>query len=159
MKVFYLQLIISILFSLQQNLLDNINKDEKIKIEDIKNGINGLDFEDAVTNISNLFEQQIFHLTAKINNLINDTLNQQEQIINKAESEQLLYKDILSEINVLKQRYRRNMIFSYIIGSIILFTFFVFYCTDNLRRRKQRKYIGYKNPVQAANDNNQLDLE
>ena len=98
-------------------------------------------------------------LTGKINGLINDTLNEQDQIIKDAESEQITIKEMLNEINLLKKRYRRNMIFSYIIGIIILVTFIYFYWTDHLNRRRTRKYAGYKNPVQSENENNQIDIE
>ena len=65
---------------------------------------------------------------------------------------------MLTEIDILKTRYRKNMIFSYIIGTIIIVTFLIFYYTDHINRRRTRKYAGYKNPVQNENENNQLDI-
>ena len=162
MKVFYFELIISILFSFQQyNIYNSINsnKDDQKRLEEIQRGLKDLNFEKAVSNITNLFKDQILSLTGKINGLINDTLKEQDQIISDAESEQITIKEMLTEINLLKKRYRRNMIFSYIIGIIILVTFIYFYCTDHLNRRRTRKYAGYKNPVQTENENNQLDIE
>ena len=163
MKVFYYELIISVLFSFQQNNhiynIINNNKDDQKRLEEIQRGLKDLNFEKAVSNITNLFKDQIFSLTGKINDLINDTLNEQDQIIKDAESEQITIKEMLNEINLLKKRYRRNMIFSYIIGIIILVTFIYFYWTDHLNRRRTRKYAGYKNPVQSENENNQIDIE
>ena len=136
MKVFYYELIISVLFSFQQynhiyNIINN-NKDDQKRLEEIQRGLKDLNFEKAVSNITNLFKDQILSLTGKINDLINDTLNEQDQIIKDAESEQITIKEMLNEINLLKKRYRRNMIFSYIIGIIILVTFIYFYWTDHL---------------------------
>ena len=158
MKVFYFELIISFLFTFQQNNINNINKDDQKRLEDIQKGLKDLNFENAVSNISNLFQNKIFILTEKINNLINNTLAEQEQIIKDAESEQLVIKEMLTEIDILKTRYRKNMIFSYIIGTIIIVTFLIFYYTDHINRRRTRKYAGYKNPVQNENENNQLDI-
>ena len=154
MKVFYFELIISILLSFQQNY----NKEEQMKLDYIKKQINASNFENAVFNITNLFQNQLINLTGKINDLIKSGLENQEQIIAKAESEQLLIRDMLSEINVLKKRYKRNMIISYVIGVIILCTFFIFCYSDHLNKRKTRKYAGYKNPV-SDNENNQIDIE
>ncbi len=158
MKIFLIQLIISVLFSLQQNPLDSIPNDKQIKVEDIKNEIKNLNLESAISKISGLFQDQIFNLTEKINNLINSTLKEQDKIIDTAISEQIYVKDLLSEINSLKQRYRRNMIFSYILGSFILITFVAFYCNDCLKRRKENNFVGYKNPGQSRNANTQLDI-
>ena len=71
-------------------------------------------------------------MNIQINNMINNTLYAQEQISKNSETEQEEIKEMLIEIKKLKKRYKRNMIFSYIIVSIILFTFFIFYCNDSL---------------------------
>ena len=89
MKIFLIQLIISVLFSLQQNPLDSIPNDKQIKVEDIKNEIKNLNLESAISKISGLFQDQIFNLTEKINNLINSTLKEQDKIIDTAISEQI----------------------------------------------------------------------
>ena len=159
MKIFFIQLIISIHFSFQQNNINNITKDGIISLEDIKKGINELNFENAISNITKLFQNQLFNLTEKLNDLINKALENQELILNDSESERLLIKDMLSEINTLKKRYRKNVVFTYIIGIIILCTFFIFYYTDHLNRRKRKKYAGYKNPAQTEYESNQIDIE
>ena len=158
-KIFYVQIIIYILYSLEQNEKE-IPEDKKT-LDNIEKEIRKLNLDSAISNISNLFQNQIISLTKQINDLINTTLNTQEQIFKNYDNDQIMIKDMLSQIKNLKKRYRRNMIFSYFIGCIILFTFFVFYCTDYLNGRKIKKYIGYKRATQEQNDisNNQIDIE
>ena len=136
MKFFYIQILIYIHFSFEQN------EDDK-----------------TASNITELLNKKLINLKSQIINMINNKLNSQEQLFEKADSEQKIIKSMLTEINYLKKRYKRNMIFSYVIGSIILFTFFVFYCYDNLNKRKAKKMRGYKNPSQIQNENTQLDIE
>ena len=54
-------------------------------------------------------------MNIQINNMINNTLYAQEQISKNSETEQEEIKEMLIEIKKLKKRYKRNMIFSYII--------------------------------------------
>ena len=118
-------LIISIIFSVQDNkfnFLGNIHKEDQIKIIDIQNALNALNFENAFSNISKILS----NLSLKINDLINSTLYSQEEIL-KEQEEELFIKEMLSEIDYLKKRYKRNKIFSFIIITIILITFFYFY--------------------------------
>ena len=159
MKFFHVQIIICILFSIQQNLTNkNINNDEEEKVPIGQNDIKNINLEEAVSNISKLFNDKIYNMNMQINNLINNTLNTQGQLLNNSELEQQEIKEMLKEINKLKKRYKRNLIFSYAICSIILFTFFIFYCTDNLNNRNRKNLTGYKNPVQIKNENTQLDI-
>ena len=55
MKVFYYELIISVLFSFQQNNhiynIINNNKDDQKRLEEIQRGLKDLNFEKAVSNI------------------------------------------------------------------------------------------------------------
>ena len=159
MKFFHVQIIICIFFSIQQNLTNkNINNDEEEKVPIGQNDIKNINLEEAVSNISKLFNDKIYNMNMQINNLINNTLNTQGQLLNNSELEQKEIKEIIKEINKLKKRYKRNLIFSYAICSIILFTFFIFYCTDNLNNRNRKNLTGYKNPVQIKNENTQLDI-
>ena len=159
MKFFHVQIIICIFFSIQQNLTNkNINNDEEEKVPIGQNDIKNINLEEAVSNISKLFNDKIYNMNMQINNLINNTLNTQGQLLNNSELEQQEIKEMLKEINKLKKRYKRNLIFSYAICSIILFTFFIFYCTDNLNNRNRKNLTGYKNPVQIKNENTQLDI-
>ena len=159
MKFFHVQIIICILFSIQQNLTNmNLNNDEEEKVPIGQNDIKNINLEEAVSNISKLFNDKIYNMNMQINNLINNTLNTQGQLLNNSELEQQEIKEMLKEINKLKKRYKRNLIFSYAICSIILFTFFIFYCTDNLNNRNRKNLTGYKNPVQIKNENTQLDI-
>ena len=198
MKLFYVQIIIEILFSLQQqfpfnfrdrldkykrinrnkkfrfdifnrldkydrfdkfnrfdryNRFENYDEEEDPGIESLD--IKDLDFSDALTNISKVFNDKILDMSMQINNLINHTLDSQSELFKKAKLEQKDIKKMLKEIKKLKERYKRNVIFSYIIGSIILFTFFIFYW---LNHKKSKIIKGYKNPVQTQNENNQLDI-
>ena len=136
MKIFYIQILLYIHFSFQQN-------------KDIKD----VNLDKVVSNITDLLKKKLINWSSQINNMINNTLNSQEQLFKNADSEQKLMKSMLEEINNLKKRYRRNMIFSYVIGTIILFTFFVFYCCDNINKRKAYKMRGYRNPSQIENEN------
>ena len=159
MKFFYVQIIICIFFSIQQNLTNkNINNDEEEKVPIGQNDIKNINLEEAVSNISKLFNDKIYNMNIQINNMINNTLNTQGQLLNNSVLEQQEIKEMLKEINKLKKRYKRNLIFSYAICSIILFTFFIFYCTDNLNNRNRKNLTGYKNPVQIKNENTQLDI-
>ena len=142
MKIFYVQILIYIHFSLQQN-----------------NDIKETNLDKAVSNITELLKKKLINLSSQINNMINNTLNAQEQLFKNADSEKKLMRSMLKEIKTLKKRYKRNMIFSYVIGTIILFTFFVFYCCDNINKRKANKMKGYKNPSQTENENTQLDID
>ena len=198
MKLFYVQIIIEILFSLQQqfpfnfrdrldkykrinrnkkfrfdifnrldkydrfdkynrfdryNRFEDYDEEEDMQIEPID--VKDLNFSDALTNISKVFNDKILDMSMQINNLINHTLDSQSELFKKAKLEQKDIKKMLKEIKKLKERYKRNVIFSYIIGSIILFTFFIFYC---LNHKKSKIIKGYKNPVQSQNENNQLDI-
>ena len=149
-------LIISIIFSVQDNkfnFLDNIHKDDQIKIIDIQNALNALNFENAVSNISKILS----NLSLKINDLINSTLYSREEIL-KEQEEELFIKEMLSEIYYLKKRYKRNKIFSFIIITIILITFFYFYSNDHLTRTRRRRYYGYKN-ASIDNESNQLEIQ
>ena len=161
MKFLSIQLIICIIFSVQENQIDflgNIHKDDKIKLEDIQKALKVLNLENVVSNVSNLFHKNLFNLTSKINELINDTLYSKEQII-KEEEEELFIKEILSEIDNLKKRYKKNKIFSYINGAVILITFILFYWKDHLNRSQRGRYIGLKNPASTDSENNQLVIE
>ena len=149
-------LIISIIFSIQDNkfnFLGNIHKDDQIKIIDIQNALNALNFENAVSNISKILS----NLSLKINDLINSTLYSREEIL-KEQEEELFIKEMLSEIDYLKKRYKRNKIFSFIIITIILITFFYFYSNDHLTRTRRRRYYGYKN-ASIDNESNQLEIQ
>ena len=159
MKFFYVQMIICLFFSIQQNLPNKyINNEEEEKVPIGQNDIKNINLEEAVSNISKLFNDKIYNMNIQINNMINNTLNTQGQLLNNSELEQQEIKEMLKEINKLKKRYKRNLIFSYAICSIILFTFFIFYCTDNLNNRNRKNLTGYKNPVQINNENTQLDI-
>ena len=161
MKFLSIQLIICIIFSVQENPIDflgNIHKDDKIKLEDIQKALKVLNLENVVSNVSNLFHKNLFNLTYKINELINDTLYSKEQIL-KEEEEELFIKEILSEIDNLKKRYKKNKIFSYINGAVILITFILFYWKDHLNRSKRGRYRGLKNPASTDSENNQLVIE
>ena len=95
----------------------------------------------------------------EINNLINNTLSNNSELFTNNESEKKEIKQMLNELNKLKKRYKRNIIFSYANGSIILVTFFIIFCYDSINNKK-RKYIrGYKNPSLTKNENNQLDID
>ena len=161
MKFFCFQILICILFSFQQNVLndnDDFEDEEKVQIgvDYIKEN-KELNLDDAVSKISKLFDDKINNMNIQINNIINNTLYTQEQISKNSEQEQEEVKEMLIEIKKLKQRYKRNMIFSYIIASIILFTFFIFYCNDSLKR-KRKNNVKYKNLGQLSNENTQLDI-
>ena len=94
----------------------------------------------------------------EINNLINYTLSNNNELLTNTESEKKEIKQMLNELNKLKKRYKRNIIFSYA-SSIILVTFFIIFCYDSINNKK-RKYIrGYKNPSLTKNENNQLDID
>ena len=161
MKFFCVQILICILFSFQQNVLndnDDFEDEEKVQIgvDYIKEN-KELNLDDTVSKISKLFDYKINNMNIQINNIINNTLYTQEQISKNSEQEQEEVKEMLIEIKKLKQRYKRNMIFSYIIASIILFTFFIFYCNDSLKR-KRKNNVKYKNLGQLSNENTQLDI-
>ena len=122
MKFIYVQLLICILFSFQQNNYndnDDFEDEEKVQIglDDIKEN-KELNLDDAVSKISKLFYDKIDNMNIQINNMINNTLYAQEQISKNSETEQEEIKEMLIEIKKLKKRYKRNMIFSYIIRII-----------------------------------------
>ena len=90
MKFFYIQILIYIHFSFEQN------EDDK-----------------TASNITELLNKKLINLKSQIINMINNKLNSQEQLFEKADSKQKIIKSMLTEINYLKKRYKRNMIFSY----------------------------------------------
>ena len=63
MKFLSIQLIICIIFSVQENPIDflgNIHKDDKIKLEDIQKALKVLNLENVVSNVSNLFHKNLY---------------------------------------------------------------------------------------------------
>ena len=167
MKLFYVLIIIHIFFSLQQNPFQSQkrfsdifkNNKEEVKIQIDPNDIKDIDLNDAISSISKLFNNEIFNISMEINNLINNTLSNNSELFTNNESEKKEIKQMLNELNKLKKKYKRNIIFSYAIGSIILVTFFIIFCYDSINNKK-RKYIrGYKNPSLTKNENNQLDID
>ena len=167
MKLFYVLIIIHIFFSLQQSPLQSQNKfpdifknnKEEVKIQIDPNDMKDIDLNYAISSISKLFNDEIFNISMEINNLINNTLIINSELSTNTESEKIEIKQMLNELDKLKKRYKRNIIFSYAIGSIILVTFFIIFCYDSINNKK-RKYIrGYKNPSLTKNENNQLDID
>ena len=74
MKFIYVQLLICILFSFQQNILndnDDFEDEEKVQIglDDIKEN-KELNLDDAVSKISKLFYDKIDNMNIQINNMI-----------------------------------------------------------------------------------------
>ena len=188
MKIFYYEFLIFFLFTFQQNIFNNellnsnitytkhlnnnifnrnftnfknnIYFNPYIKNEDNKEELNITLIQEEIknSNLSNIIQDNIFNLTQKMNAVIKNALNIQEEIYSKAESDNAIIKNMLEEIEILKQRYKRNIIFSYILGALILLTLFIFYCSDSITTKKGSRDFGYQKPEQIQN-NNQLDID
>ena len=93
-----------------------------------------------------------------MNEVIKNAVDFKEEISNKTEYEKEIINNMLEEIKILKQKYKRDIIFTYLIGALILFTFFILYYNDYIIIRRRNKDFAYQRPEQNQNSN-QIDIE
>ena len=154
MKLFYIQILISIIFSYPQNAFNHPG------IKEEKNEMNMTLIKEELkeSKISEIFEERIFNLTYKMNEVIKNAVDFKEEISNKTEYEKEIINNMLEEIKILKKKYKRDIIFTYLIGALILFTFFILYYNDYIIIRRRNKDFAYHRPEQNQNSN-QIDIE
>ena len=130
------------------------NKSNQIEDSQILSEINSL-----INNITTKYENELLNLTVKINNIINTSLETQNEIINRAESEKIMIKRMLNDIKLLKEKYKQNMNHTYIMGGIIIITFILFCIIDFLKKdNRQATFSGYNKAIEGQNSNNQISI-
>ena len=132
-------------------------KEEKKISNDDNKTLNEIDF--LINNITEKFENQIYNLTIKINKMINSSLEAQNELIKKTRDEKILINGLLDDIKLLKERNKRNIEFTYIIGIIIFIIFFIFCIFDYLKKyRTTSSPSGYQKALEEQKTINQLDI-
>ena len=114
-----------------------------------------------VNSITKKYENKLFNLTNKINNILNSSLEKQNEIIQRVNSENQVINKMLNEIKLLKEKYNRSRKHTYIliIIIIILFLFFSFmgYLTNNYNQGYA--ISGYHKANEGHKSNNQLSID
>ena len=136
-----------------------LSKKEETKIYDEVKILNEID--SMVKKITKTYESDLFNLTQRINSIISSTLNTQNEINKKAESEKITIENMLNEMRLLKEDYKKNMNYTYILCGIIFLIFIIFCFIDYLRKDNQPIPIpsGYHKTIEEQNVNNQLSIE
>ena len=133
----------------ERNILANINEEKIIKEIDL-----------IIKNITKNYENEIFNLSEKINYIINSTLDTQNATNQREESEKKEIDNLLTEINLLKENYKKNMNYTYILCGIIFIIFIFFFILDLLKKGSQQvpAFSGYEKAIDSKNTNNQLSI-
>ena len=133
----------------ERNILANINEEKIIKEIDL-----------IIKNITKNYENEIFNLSEKINYIINSTLDTQNATNQREESEKKEIDNLLTEINLLKENYKKNMNYTYILCGIIFIIFIFFFILDLLKKSSQQvpAFSGYEKAIDSKNTNNQLSI-
>ena len=128
------------------------NQNDELKI---LNEINSL-----INNITTKYENELLNLTLKINNIINTSLDTQNEIIKRAESEKLMINRMVNDIKLLKEKYKKNMNHTYIMGGIIVLTFLMFCIIDCLKKDNSQTLVssGYNKAIEGQSNNNQISI-
>ena len=113
-----------------------------------------------VNNITTKYENELLNLTLKINNIINSSLDTQNEIIKRADSEKIMINKMLNDIKLLKEKYRKNIKHTYIMGGIIIITFLLFCIIDFLKKDNHQTIVpsGYNKAIEEQNNNNQISI-
>ena len=132
-------------------------KKQSIQYDEIK-VLNEID--SLINNITGKYENELLNLTLKINNIINSSLDTQNEIIKRAESEKIIINSMLNDIKLLKQKYKQNMFHTYILGGIIIITFLLFCIIDYLKKDNIQTIgsSGYKKAIEEQNTSNQISI-
>ena len=112
-----------------------------------------------VNNISEKYENEIFNLTLKIDNIINASLGAQNEIIQKSKSEKIMINKMLNDIKLLKEKYNQNIIHTYILCGIII-ALLLFFCVIDFLKKGNSSFIpsGYHKTIEDQNNNNQITI-
>ena len=118
------------------------------------------EIDSLINNITGKYENELLNLTLKINNIINSSLDTQNEIIKRAESEKIIINSMLNDIKLLKQKYKQNMFHTYILGGIIIITFLLFCIIDYLKKDNIQTIgsSGYKKAIEEQNTSNQISI-
>ena len=118
------------------------------------------EIDSLVNNITTKYENELLNLTLKINNIINTSLDTQNEIINRAESEKIMINRMLNDIKLLKEKYKQNMNHTYIMGGIIIIVFLLFCIIDFLKKDNRPTIApsGYNKAIEEQNSNNQISI-
>ena len=118
------------------------------------------EIDSLINNITGKYENELLNLTLKINNIINSSLDTQNEIIKRTESEKIIINSMLNDIKLLKQKYKQNMFHTYILGGIIIVTFLLFCIIDYLKKDNIQTIgsSGYKKATEEQNTSNQISI-
>ena len=118
------------------------------------------EIDSLVNNITTKYENELLNLTLKINNIINTSLDTQNEIIKRADSEKIMINKMLNDIKLLKEKYRKNIKHTYIMGGIIIITFLLFCIIDFLKKDNHQTIVpsGYNKAIEEQNNNNQISI-
>ena len=118
------------------------------------------EIDSLINNITGKYENELLNLTLKINNIINSSLDTQNEIIKRTESEKIIINSMLNDIKLLKQKYKQNMFHTYILGGIIIITFLLFCIIDYLKKDNIQTIgsSGYKKAIEEQNTSNQISI-
>ena len=143
--------------NLKKNIINSLSKkQEKIQFDENKILY---EIDSLVNNITEKYEKELINLTARINNIINSSLETQNEIIQRTNSEKVMLNNMLNDIKLLKERYKQNITHTYIMGFIILIVFLIFCILDFLKKKYQFAPSGYRKAVEEQNSNNQISIE
>ena len=114
-----------------------------------------------INNITIKYENKLLNLTNKINKILNYSLDKQNEIIQRANSEKQIINKMMSEINLLKEKYNRNKNITYILIIIIIIIFLFFSIMDYLSNNYNPGYAlsGYHKANEGQKNNNQLSID
>ena len=119
--------------NLKKNIINSLSKkQEKIQFDENKILY---EIDSLVNNITEKYEKELINLTARINNIINSSLETQNEIIQRTNSEKVMLNNMLNDIKLLKERYKQNITHTYIMGFIILIVFLIFCILDFLKKK------------------------
>ena len=113
-----------------------------------------------VNNITLKYEKELLNLTNKINNIINSSLESQNEMIEKVKKEKKAINNMLYEIKLLKTKYKENKKHTYILSGIVFVIFLLFCFIDVLKRGNYQGNVpsGYHKTEDSQNINNQLSI-
>ena len=112
-----------------------------------------------VNNITTKYEKELLNLNKKINNIINSSLESQNEMIEKVKNERKVINNLLNEITLLKIRYKENQKYTYILIGIVFVIFLIFYFIDFLKRDNFKgSPSGYHKADDGQNNNNQISI-
>ena len=132
------------------------NKDKEIDENVIVNLV-----ESYLTNLTIKYENELQNLNNKINNIINSSLISQNEMIQKVKNEKKEIKNMQTEIQLLNERYKQNMMHTYILSGVI-FSIFLVFCFIDILKINNNQGNGpseYHKAVDDQNISNQLSID